>query len=109
MPEIQLVNSFHSAPEPTAPGMRSEASKRTAVAFWMVLPTKAEITSVAVPGGSASFCGAMAPPAAIQDLRCSPLVKYSITAMTSGRSLNAAQMSPATRTGLPYCGSRPGR
>ncbi len=31
------------------------------------------------------------------------VVKYSIRARTSGRSLNIAMMSPATRKGLPYC------
>ena len=37
------------------------------------------------------------------------VAKYSIIARTSGRSLNIAMMSPATRNGLPYCSSIGGR
>jgi len=107
-PLKKSVIPFQKEPEPTSPGMMSEASKRTLVASFTNAATERS-TSSPYQSRLESLWGDNAPPAASHPFTASPLVKYSMTAFTSGRSLNIAMMSPATRNGFPYASSIGGR
>ena len=99
---------FQKEPEPTAPGIRSEASNRT-VSAAAASPAIVRSNGTPYQSSCTSFCGPSAPPAASQPFTPSPVEKNCMTAQVSGCSVVAAMMSPATRNGLPYCASTPGR
>src|SRR5581483_964789 len=107
-PETQSVIPFQKEPAPTAPGIWSDASKRTVVA-WETISAAFFSTGSPYQLGSTSFCIPIAPPCPNHHLTPSPVEMYCKTAAVSGLSFVAAKMSPATSTGLPYCGSTGGR
>ena len=78
---------FQKEPAPTSPGIRSDASKRTAVAPAMISATPWSTESGAYQSRLASLCGEMAPPAATQSFRDRPVENHWITARTSGNAV----------------------
>ncbi len=80
---------FQKEPAPTAPGIRSEPSKRKVVAPWRTSATLRE-TGSWYQSREASLYGAIAPPALTQPSMEAPVEKYCMTARTSGRSSNMA-------------------
>ena len=61
---------------------------------------RAPISLPYIPGWRSGAAASAPPPSSQPEADCGT-VKYSINARTSGRSLNIAMMSPATRKGLP--------
>ncbi len=106
---IQAVISDQKEPAPTAPGIRSEPSKRN-VASGSV-SSSADSSSIGLVRFvvSRALCGGMNWPPLARLLMKSGDVRYSWNACTCGSSENAPTNSPPPRTGRPKSSEIGGR